>query len=122
MDIGKINSLNRTASWSDPALSLAQTTTIKEQKNTVQLANAVKQPGAAVKEQELGQALQSINKALEKIAPTLKFSIDDESDRVIVKVVDQQTTEVIRQMPTEEALAISKAIEKLQGLLVSQHA
>ncbi len=56
------------------------------------------------------------------VAQNLLFSIDDDTGRTIVKIVDSQTDEVIRQMPSEEVLAISKAIDKLQGLLIKQQA
>ena len=68
------------------------------------------------------QAVEDVRKAIEPVAQNLLFSIDDDTGRTIVKVVDAQTDEVIRQMPSEEVLAISKAINKLQGLLISQQA
>jgi flagellar protein FlaG len=40
----------------------------------------------------------------------------------VVKVIDQQTKEVIRQVPTQEVLEISKAIDRAQGLLIRQQA
>ena len=68
------------------------------------------------------QAVEDVRKAIEPVAQNLLFSIDDDTGRTIVKIVDSQTDEVIRQMPSEEVLAISKAINKLQGLLISQQA
>ncbi len=52
----------------------------------------------------------------------LEFSIDEESHRTVVKVVDQQTKELIRQMPSVEALEIAKALDRVQGLLINQKA
>ena len=63
-----------------------------------------------------------MKKAIAPVAQNLLFSIDDDTGRTIVKIVDSQTDEVIRQMPSEEVLAISKAIDKLQGLLIKQQA
>ena len=40
----------------------------------------------------------------------------------MIKIVDASTDEVIKQIPSEEILAISKALGKLQGLLVKQEA
>ena len=68
------------------------------------------------------QAVEDVRKAIEPVAQNLRFSIDDDTGRTIVKVVDMQTDEVIRQMPSKEVLAISKAIGKLQGLLIQQKA
>lgn len=68
------------------------------------------------------QAVDEVQKAIAPVAQNLLFSIDDDTGRTIVKIVDSQTDEVIRQMPSEEVLAISKAIDKLQGLLIKQQA
>ena len=68
------------------------------------------------------QAVEDVRKAIEPVAQNLLFSIDDDTGRTIVKVVDAQTDEVIRQMPSEEVLAISKAIDKLKGVLIQQKA
>ena len=37
---------------------------------------------------------------------------------MVVRVVDSETRKVIRQMPTEDMLAMSKALDRLQGLMV----
>lgn len=71
-------------------------------------------------ETQVETALQSINQAMEKLAPNLEFTFDKESNRTIVKIVDQETQEIIRQMPSKEALEIAKALDKLQGLLIQQ--
>lgn len=71
---------------------------------------------------EVRQALEEIEAAIAPVAQALEFSIDDESGRTVVKVMDTETNEVIRQMPSEEVLAISKALDKLKGLLLRQQA
>lgn len=71
---------------------------------------------------DVKQAVSEINKAMQFMSRELEFSVDTDSDRTIVKVIDQQTREVIRQMPTKEALEIGKALEKAQGLLIKQTA
>ena len=76
------------------------------------------QPGA----DQLSEALKSINSALQARSQDLEFSVDSDSDRTIVKVTDKNTHEVIRQMPTKEALEISKALDRLQSLLIKQTA
>lgn len=68
---------------------------------------------------QLTQAVASINQTMQKLAPGLEFSIDQESNRTIVKVVDQQTKELIRQMPSAETLEIAKTLDRVQGLLIS---
>jgi flagellar protein FlaG len=70
----------------------------------------------------LNEAVRSINVTMRAMSQSLEFSVDDDSKRVIVKVVDQETKEVIRQMPSAEALEIAKALDRVQGLLIRQKA
>ncbi len=77
-----------------------------------------KVPSAA----ELQKALEDVAKAVAPMAQSLQFSVDDDLGRTVVKVLDTETNEVIRQIPSEEVLAISKAVDKLQGLLIKQQA
>lgn len=64
---------------------------------------------------EMNQALQSINTGLE-------FSLQDETGRMVIKVIDLETKETLRQFPSEEAIAIANALEKLKGVLIRQSA
>lgn len=86
----------------------------------VETAVAVPSPSQAPSPEQVAQALKSINKALEKFSQGLEFSVDEELNRTIVKVVDQQTKQVIRQIPTEEVIEIAKALDQTQGLLIRQ--
>ena len=83
-------------------------------------ANGKDDPQSELK--DVKQAVSEINKAMQFMSRQLEFSVDTDSERTIVKVIDQQTREVIRQMPTKEALEIGKALEKAQGLLIRQTA
>jgi flagellar protein FlaG len=49
---------------------------------------------------------------------SLEFSIDDASGRTVVKVVDAETKELIRQIPSEEVLALARNLERIEGLLL----
>jgi len=73
-------------------------------------------------EEAVHKAVSDINKAIQNFSQGLQFSVDKDTQRVVVKIVDQQTNQVIKQIPTEEALEISKSLSKLQGLLVKHEA
>ncbi|MEZ0232199.1 MAG: flagellar protein FlaG [Methylophilaceae bacterium] len=75
-----------------------------------------------ISDEELSDAVQSINEFVTPVANSITFSIDKDTGRTIVKVIDKHTQEVIRQIPDDEVLAISKALDKLQGLLLKQTA
>jgi len=61
------------------------------------------------------RALQEVKKAVDPMARNLQFSIDEDTGRTIVRIVDTATKEVIRQIPSEEVLAIAKALDRANG-------
>lgn len=80
---------------------------------------AVRAPGAP---DPLDEAVNKINKSLQAAGQGVEFSVDDDSKRMVVKVVDTETHEVLRQMPSVEALEIAKALDHAKGMLIKQEA
>jgi flagellar protein FlaG len=114
----------QSATSSQRSNTQAQTPRVNElggAQNTLRSDPAGNEAGVPDRETLL-QAVDEVQRAIAPVAQNLLFSIDDDTGRTIVKIVDSQTDEVIRQMPSEEVLAISKAIDKLQGLLIKQQA
>lgn len=84
---------------------------------------AVQKPAPAPSAEEVREAADKINKVLQSlVSSNLQFSVDQDSGQTIVRVVDTETKDVIRQIPNEEALAIAKSLGKFQGLLIEQKA
>ncbi|WP_137172847.1 flagellar protein FlaG [Massilia sp. HP4] len=79
-------------------------------------------PDALPSKDEVSAAVKKLNEAMPPSAQSLEFEIDEESKEIVVKIVDQSTREVVRQMPSKEALEMAKAIDKMQGLLIRQTA
>ncbi len=73
-------------------------------------------------EEQIKQAVQDIQGAVNNLAHNLRFSIDEDTGRTIIKVTDARTDEVIRQIPTEEAIEIARTLDKVQGLLFNDKA
>jgi flagellar protein FlaG len=71
---------------------------------------------------DMQNAVASINKYLRDTAKSVQFNIDASTGKTVVNVVDSNTHEVIRQMPSEETLAIARAISRLSGLLLDEKA
>jgi flagellar protein FlaG len=89
---------------------------------TVQTANAVQQAATPPSMDQVKQAVDEINKSAQYNSRGLEFSVDDESERTIVKVIDKQTKDVIRQIPSEEALAIAQSLDQAIGNFVKNQA
>jgi flagellar protein FlaG len=68
---------------------------------------------------------EAVKRLTEFVSPTqsqISFSVDEESGIRVVKVLDKASQEVIRQFPSEEAIEIARALDKLQGLLIKDKA
>lgn len=72
-----------------------------------------------ISDKALEDAVKKINDFISPTLQTIQFSIDQESDRLVVKVIDTATQKVLRQMPNEAALSVAKTIDGLKGLIVS---
>lgn len=73
-------------------------------------------------DEQIAQAVEQINDELGNMAQDLKISIDKETGKTIVKIIDTASQEVIRQFPTEEAVAIARSLDKVHGLLFEDKA
>jgi flagellar protein FlaG len=67
---------------------------------------------------DLTEAVTKINDSLQGSAQGLEFSIDEDTKGIVVKVIDLESKEVLRQMPSKVALEIAKSIDKTRGLLI----
>ena len=93
----------------------------------VQVQNTAPSPQSQHQQQpadkaRVDEAVETINRKLQEGSQQLRFAVDHDSGKMIVRVVDTATDQTIRQIPSEVAVAISQSLEKLQGLLVRQQA
>lgn len=72
--------------------------------------------------QSLDQALQQVGQKLREAGVDVTFSIDQDLNRVIVKVVNNQDGSVLRQIPSEEMLRLARALSDQQGSLLHEKA
>lgn len=52
----------------------------------------------------------------------IQFSLDTDSGDTVVKVIDRDSQEILRQIPSKEALEIARALDQFKGLFVKQQA
>lgn len=76
-------------------------------------------PQAPPSEAEVQTAVAHINQVLRaQNNNSLRFEIDRPSGKTVVRVIDEDTNEVVRQFPSEEVLAIARAIPPISGALI----
>ncbi len=65
------------------------------------------------------EMLQQIKALTENGLYSVRFENDSDLGELVVKVVDQKTDEVIRQIPPEELLHLTQRLEDLRGNIVN---
>ncbi len=67
--------------------------------------------------ESLIEAMDQIEQFVQIIDRDLQFRVDEESGRTIITVVDAETDEVVRVIPSEEMQAVARALANGEGLL-----
>jgi len=100
----------------------AQQTRSLGQENSVQSQKQENSSNQPPSREEVDKAVQRLTDFVRPNQAEINFSVDESSGIRVVKIVDRNSNEVIRQMPSEEAVALARALDKLQGLLIKDKA
>jgi len=124
--VSYVSQVNNTASSSNNVTPvndkqvIASSKNVKSEKNQSVSKSAqeqVEQRNEAIKEK-----VAEMNQYVQKLDRKLEFTVDDSSGDTVVKVIDSETDELIRQIPSEEVLRIKKAVDTYRGILLETKA
>ncbi len=76
----------------------------------------------AASPEQVVAAVEAVKRVVAPVAQNLQFSIDDTTGKTVIHVMDANTKELIRQIPSEELMVIARALDRLQGLLLHKKA
>lgn len=76
----------------------------------------------AMSEQELDKLVDSINTSIASVANDVQLQLDRDRNEVVFRIIDTETKELIRQIPSEEVLKISDKLSEIQGILFENEA
>ena len=68
---------------------------------------------------DVTEAIQQLEKAAANYNVNLNFSVDKDTGRTVIRVIDASTNEVLRQLPPEEILDLAASMEAIAGRLLS---
>ena len=72
------------------------------------------------KSEQIQDALTRLQETLQHVEPRIEFSVDKELNQVIIRVLDKETGDLIRQIPSEEVLALDRFFMDQSGLFVEE--
>lgn len=77
---------------------------------------------SVVSRADMEDAVSSIQEFVQSVRRDINFSLEDGDGRVVVKVTDAGSGDVIRQIPSEEALRLAENLSEVRSLLFKAEA
>ena len=71
---------------------------------------------------ELRNAVDHLNELARSVRRELQFSVDEGTGRTVIKVIDSESEEVVREIPPEEILALIARFEDFNNGLIHEKA
>ncbi len=89
----------------------------------VQAPNALNgKSSEAVDEKAVEEIVDDLNEFAQQVERQLQFSVDKDSGKTVIKVIDSMTEEIVRQIPADEILTLQRRLGDVQGLLFKTEA
>lgn len=70
-------------------------------------------PASSVSKGEVQAAVEQMKDYAQVMSRQLQFDVDEDSGRTVVRVLDKDSGDVIRQIPSEEVLALARHMKEL---------
>ena len=122
MDINASNGLPQPGLAIRPPSATSATLAVGAQK-PIDAKQAPSAPQAPEQGREpVEEAISSIKQFAQSIQRNLNFALDESSGKVVVKVTDAVSGDVIRQMPSEDALRLAESLDEARSLLFKAEA
>lgn len=71
--------------------------------------------------EEVAAAVEDINDFFKSMQRTMQFSLDKEGERMVVQIKDAEGN-VVKQIPSEQALELARRLGEVKGLLLEEQA
>ncbi len=71
-----------------------------------------------VQAQEVKQAAAELHKALQQQSSDLSVSVDETTGTMVVRITDNNTGEVVKQIPPKQLMEANISMNKIVGLLI----
>lgn len=75
------------------------------------------QSNPAASAHALQQAVDRLNAAARENSRELNFAVDPDSKKVVIRIVNQVSAQVLYQIPSEDALRLASSLKELSGIL-----
>ncbi|MFO8156047.1 MAG: flagellar protein FlaG [Thiohalospira sp.] len=77
---------------------------------------------AEVSLEDLRKLMDDMDEVAQSFRRNLSFSVDEELGRTVVRVLDAETDELVREIPPEYMLELARNMERIRGILFDESA
>ena len=95
---------------------------VRDRDNRVDADPSISTPEPAPTIEKLEQAAARIKDVLRGTTSRLEIEIDSDSHKAVIKILNGESGEIIRQIPAQELLDLAKHLDEPKGLLVEERA
>lgn len=89
---------------------------------SIEDSQQIAQAKTEVSRDQVEGAVSTIQQFAQSVRRNLEFQLDDSSGRVVVKVTDSESGDVVRQIPSEDALKLAESLDEVRSLLFKAEA
>ena len=94
------------------SVSSAPPTAASQAPEAASEVKGAQQVGPSVDAKTMREAVDEMQSRVQMVRRDLQFTIDEDTQEVVVKVLDRESGEVVRQIPSEEVLAMLKRMRE----------
>ncbi|WP_022852141.1 flagellar protein FlaG [Limisalsivibrio acetivorans] len=100
--------------------SVSQAQKLKYQSTSGDAAGKVSKKEEKSQMKDIESAVETLNESLSSINVKREFKVEEQLNEVIVKLIDKDEDKIIKQIPSEEAIRLSKNIKEMVGLIYDE--
>lgn len=102
------------------SISQTKSTAVKSQPEKVLSESSIPANDIKLTKENIDSIIDSLNSAAKSVNQKVSFSFHDKTNRVILRFIDGNTNEVIREIPPKEMLRLLERMHELIGMVVDE--
>ncbi len=114
MEISSINPAK--VKFDRPEPSAASSERARDKSRETKETKEVNDKTVAVTKAELDTAVKNANDTGQLLKRKLNFTVDDATERIVVKIIDEESGKIVRQVPPQEMLRIAAHLKQLREM------
>ena len=105
-----------------PRQSESDVKPVRDRDNQVDAELKISTPAPTPTKETLEQAAARVKEVLRGTTSRLEIEIDSDSNKAVIRILNGESGEIIRQIPAQELLDLAKHLDDPKGFLIQERA